>query len=303
MRNAFVNTVLAAVPEREDLFVVSGDAGLGVFDDFSRERPDRFVNMGVAEQNAIGFASGLALTGWKVYYYNIVPFVLYRCYEQVRNDICYQEVPVTLVGIGSGLTYSPQGMTHYSLEDLGVARTLPNLTVISPADPVEARAAAEYSLGAAGPVYVRLAKRGEPDIHAGGRIDITAPQVVAEGERVALVFHGSVGSDVLGARAELEVDGLRPAVISVPMVQPLPADALFGMLEAFDHVVCVEEHFTDSGLGSAIALAAGERGCGWSLARLGVSPGFVHEILDQAGMREHFGISAARIAAHVRGVS
>lgn len=302
MRNAFVDTLLAPVAERPELFVVSGDAGLGVFDSFKDEWPDRFVNLGVAEQNAIGFAAGMALTGYRVVYYNIIPFVLYRCYEQVRNDVCYQELPVTLVGVGSGLTYSPQGMTHYSVEDIGVARTLPNLTVISPADPVEARAAARFALAADGPVYVRLAKKGEPDIHVGGEVDITRPLRAVDGERVALLFHGSISTEVLDSVAELQAGGISPAAFSVPTVQPLAADALFDELDGFSHVVCVEEHFADSGLGAAVALAATDRRPSWTLHRLGVRPGFIHEVLDQAHMREHFGISASRIAAYVRGL-
>src|SRR5690242_9623991 len=129
MRNAFIDTILASCGQRDDIFIISGDAGLGVFDNFKEKFPGRFLNLGAAEQNTISFAAGLALTGFKVVVYNIIPFVLYRCYEQVRNDICYQDLPIILAGIGSGLTYSPQGMTHYSIEDLGIARTLPNLTV------------------------------------------------------------------------------------------------------------------------------------------------------------------------------
>jgi len=162
MRNAFIDTILDAGKKIPDIFVISGDAGLGVFDKFKEEFSDKFLNLGVAEQNAVGFSAGLALTGYKVYLYNIIPFVLYRCYEQVRNDICYQDLPVVLVGIGSGVTYAPQGMTHYSIEDLGIAQTLPNLEVFSPADPVEAKLAARYSLTAKSPVYVRLPKKGSP---------------------------------------------------------------------------------------------------------------------------------------------
>lgn len=108
MRNAFINTILDACAGRDDIFIISGDAGLGVFDTFKDRHPDRFLNLGAAEQNMIGFAAGLAITGYKVVLYNIIPFVLYRCYEQVRNDICYQDLPVILAGIGSGVTYAPQ---------------------------------------------------------------------------------------------------------------------------------------------------------------------------------------------------
>src|SRR5271157_1317344 len=165
MRNTFIDTVVEASRERKDIFIISGDAGLGVFDDFKDTHSDRFLNLGIAEQDMASFSAGLSITGFKVFMYNIIPFLLYRCYEQVRNDICYQALPVVLVGIGSGVTYAPMGMTHYSVEDLGIAQTLPNLKVFSPSDPIEAKLAADYSLGSESPVYVRLAKRGEPNIH------------------------------------------------------------------------------------------------------------------------------------------
>lgn len=299
MRNAFIGEILSASALRDDIFVISGDAGLGVFDEFKVEHPDRFLNLGVAEQNMISFAAGLALSGTKVYVYNIIPFVLYRCYEQVRNDICYQELPVTLVGIGSGLTYSPQGMTHYSIEDVALAKTLPNLTVYSPCDPVEARAAAMASLVASGPCYIRLAKRGEPDIHEAELDDISGPLTVREGERVAILFHGSIGGEALAAAEKLAANGVNARVVSVPTVQPLAADVLFESLGGFQHVVSVEEHYVTSGLGDTLASEYVSRKPSWELHRLGVPYGFVHAIRDQAGMREDFGISASKIAEFV----
>src|SRR3989338_193959 len=200
MRNTFIETLIKTHSSHKDFFMLSGDAGLGLFEGLQKQYPNKFKNMGIAEQNAIGFAAGMGLVGFKVYVYNIIPFVLYRCYEQVRNDICYQELPVTLVGIGSGITYSPQGMTHYSVEDLGIAQTLPNLKVFSPIDPIEAKLAARYSLNCGSPVYVRLAKRGEPNMHKNENFDITEPQLIEEGEDIAILFHGSIGLEVLKAR-------------------------------------------------------------------------------------------------------
>lgn len=234
MRNTFINTVLRANDKRSDLFIISGDAGLGVFDEFKDKFSDRYLNLGVAEQNMIGFSAGLALTGYKVFIYNIIPFLLYRCYEQVRNDICYQKMPVVLVGIGSGITYAPQGMTHYSVEDIGLALTLPNLTVISPIDPVEAKLAAQYCLAAKEPVYVRLAKRGEPNIHENDNFIITEPQILCEGEEVAILFHGSISAEVMAARAQLKTLKIFPRLIAVPTVQPLKADALYQALKGIN---------------------------------------------------------------------
>lgn len=301
MRNSFVNTILEACKQRDDIFIISGDAGLGVFDTFKEEQPDRFLNLGAAEQNMISFAAGMAMTGYKVLIYNIIPFVLYRCYEQVRNDICYQNLPIILAGIGSGLTYAPQGMTHYSVEDLGLAGTLPSLTVLSPIDPIEARLAAEYALSASEPVYVRLAKRGEPDIHTTPYFDITLPQLLLEGDApVALLCHGSIGEETLHAARILAEEGVNPRVFSVPMVQPIDRDALLHFLEGMQDVVTVEEHYHSCGFGSTLREIIMDSGLPCSLTTLGISSHFVHEVHDTAGMRRLFGIDAGSIAATVR---
>jgi len=294
-----MNAVMGQCGKRKDIFIISGDAGLGVFDEFQKKRPQQFLNLGVAEQNMAGFAAGMALSGYKVYVYNIIPFVLYRCYEQVRNDICYQRLPVTLVGIGSGVSYAPQGMTHYAIEDIGLAHTLPNLTVFSPVDPVETAAAAEYSLRASGPVYVRLAKKGEPSLHQRRVPDIRQPQILREGREVALICHGSIGVEAVKARDMLEKQGIVPQVISMPMVQPLLAGELFAVCKPYKHVFSIEEHYAGCGLGSAIAKEYAQRHPAWKLHVLGIADTFVHEIKDTAGMRDHFGISARKIAERV----
>jgi len=302
MRNTFAKTIEAVCGEREDVFVLTGDAGLGVWDDFRVRYADRFVNTGVAEQNAIGMAAGLALAGWKVCVYNIVPFVLYRCYEQVRDDVCYQRLPVVLAGIGSGVAYAPAGMTHYAVEDLGVARTLPNLTVLSPIDPVEGAAAARHALAADGPVYVRLAKRGEPRLRSEGveAVDVTRPCRLREGGDVALVFHGSIGAEVLAAAELLGTEGIGARVVSVTQVQPLAAEAIVRCVEGVSWVVTVEEHFAGCGMGSALAAWWAVERPGPRLAVLGIRDGFIHAVRDHAGMRAHYGLSAAGIAEQVK---
>ncbi len=302
MRNAFIDTIVDACNQRDDIFIISGDAGLGVLDSFQKDFPDRFLNMGVAEQNTTSFSAGLSMTGFKVYVYNIIPFVLYRCYEQVRNDICYQRLPVVLVGIGSGVTYAPSGMTHYSVEDIGLVQTLPNLRVFSPIDPVEARLVAEYSLRANDPMYVRLAKRGEPNIHNSDDIDITSPQRIQDGQEVAILFHGSIGVEVLKARELLEEQGIFPLLLSIPMIQPLNMGKLNEMLSGVKYVVSVEEHFINSGLGSILSREYAKIMPLWKLFTLGIPDRFIHEIKDTNGMRDYFGISGERIADFVKSV-
>lgn len=299
MRNTFINTIIDACKTRDDVFIISGDAGLGVFDEFKVKYPDRFLNLGVAEQNMASFTAGLSMTGFKVYMYNIIPFVLYRCYEQVRNDICYQELPVTLVGIGSGITYAPQGMTHYSVEDIGIARTLPNLKIISPVDPVEAKLAASYSLDCKSPVYVRLAKRGEPNIHKDEYFDITKPQIIREGNKIAILFHGSIGTEVMDS-----LEGMKktPMVISIPMISPLDYDFLLARLKNIQILITVEEHFIEGGLGSIISDWIVREGLHFKLIKLGIKNEFIHAIKDNRSMRSFYGISSENIKNMIAGL-
>lgn len=300
MRNAFVNTIIDACQSRDDLFIVSGDAGFGVFDEFKEAYPDKFLNLGVAEQNMASFSAGLSLAGFKVCMYNLIPFVLYRCYEQLRNDICYQELPVIIAGIGSGITYAPQGMTHYSVEDIGIAQTLPNLIVISPIDPVEAKLAAKYALEAENPVYVRLAKRGEPIIHEKDDFDITSPQVLKEGSDVAVLFHGSISIEVMEAYNRLIEEDIYPMLVSVPTVQPLNEEVLLDILKNIKFVLTVEEHFENSGFGAILTRMHSKFKPSWELKTLGIPYRFIHEIKDTINMREHFGISYKDIIRTVK---
>ena len=301
MRNSFIDTITLECEKREDVFIIAGDAGLGVLDHFREQCPDRFLNLGVAEQNAMSMAAGIAMSGFKVYLYNIIPFLLYRPYEQVRNDICYQNLPVVLVGIGSGLTHAPAGMTHYSVEDLGIVQTLPGLTVMSPADSIEAKKAAEYSLECRFPLYVRLAKRGEPIIHSQTDFDITKPQIIKKGRKdVAIFFHGSIADEVIRASRDLEDDNISPTVISIPLLQPLDRAFVAQQLREYQFIVSVEEHFVNCGLGSMLKKLSYEtKGCG-ELITLGIDYEFIHEIGKIQQMRDFYNISSLKIAGKVR---
>lgn len=299
MRNTFVDTVIAAGAGRPDLLFLSGDAGLGVFDTLREQAPGSFLNMGVAEQNMASFGAGLALTGSKVYLYNIIPFLLYRCYEQIRNDICYQRLPVVMVGIGSGVTYAPAGISHYAVEDLGLAATLPNLVVISPCDAAEAKGAAEYSLRADEPVYVRLAKRGEAAVHAAPVADITRPLLVREGTGCAILFHGSIAEEAMAAASILASRGIDAALVSIPMLHPLDREGLLAILEDKRLVVTIEEHYSHTGLGSIVAGLAAEHRVPWRLISRGIPRRFIHEVNDTTGMRRIFGLNGEQIAATV----
>ncbi len=299
MRNSFIREIESLAQNDDSLYVISGDAGFGVFENFRTDHPGQFINTGIAEANTIGYAAGLSMTGFNVFVYNIIPFVLLRCFEQVRNDICYQRLPVTLVGIGSGLTYAPGGMTHYSVEDLAVCMALPNLTVLSPSDPVETRAAVRYAHGAKEPVYIRLAKSGEPVLRPDGCEQILVPSVLVEGEGLALIGYGSIVKEAVEAAQLLHREGIYPRVISIPCIQPFPGRYLSEILNGCSTVYILEEHFRSGGLATRFMDYGVRNIPRANVVSLSLPDHFIHDINCQSGMHRKFGLDAHSIAKKI----
>ena len=165
MRTTFIETLKELARQDERVFLLTADMGYSVFETFREEFPDRFLNTGIAEQNTIGIAAGLASRGKIVFVYSIIPFVTMRCFEQIRLDLAYNKSNVKIVGVGAGFTYGSLGSSHHALEDISIMRSLPNMTVLCPGDPIEARELIKQSYEHTGPVYIRLGKNGEPKIH------------------------------------------------------------------------------------------------------------------------------------------
>ena len=248
----------------------------------------------------IGMAAGMALEGFNVIVYNIVPFILYRCYEQVRNDICYQRLPVTLIGIGSGISYAPAGMTHYSPEDLTIAWSLPNLYVYSPCDPRETDACVRHAIKSHVPSYIRIAKNNEPVMNFSETIDVTEPQVISEGSDVVILFHGSIANEVKKAKQILEKEGIFPKFISLPQVQPLPHKELKREIEGYHKVVTVEEHYLKGGLATRISEMLSSYDKSIQHMVIGLPHEFIHAIRTDIGMREMYGIDGLSVASKVK---
>src|SRR6185369_16392506 len=165
MRVAFTTTTFDLAQKNSDIMLLAGDLGYSIFENFIEKLPKQFLNTGISEQNMTGMAAGFAMEGKIPIIYSIIPFITMRNFEQIRNDICYQDLNVKIVGVGSGFSYGAYGHTHHGLEDLGILRTLANLTIISPSDPEEVAQATKWMIKHTGPVYMRLGKAGEPHLH------------------------------------------------------------------------------------------------------------------------------------------
>lgn len=292
MRNTFVNCLIERAREDNRIFVITPDLGFSVLERFAQEFPDRFLNVGIAEQNAVGIASGLALSGKIVYVYSIIPFVTMRCFEQVRIDVAYMKTNVRLIGVGAGLSYGPAGATHHAIEDIAIIRSLPNMTVCCPGDPFEAKELVKQSFDYEGPMYIRLGKNGEPVIHQEGtRIEIGKATMVREGHDLALITTSNMleqGNHLAERWAE---DGISTTLISMHTVKPLDMEIIMTLIRQGKDIITLEEHNIIGGLGSAVAEIIAESGIGIRFKRIAINDEYSHYVGGQEFLREKLGLN------------
>jgi transketolase len=302
MRTAFIRTLEELAAEDERVWLVVGDLGYSVVEPFRERFPERFVNAGVAEQNMVGLAAGLAHEGAMPFVYSIANFPTLRCLEQIRNDVCQHGLPVRVVAVGGGLAYGVLGASHHATEDLAVMTALPGMTVLAPADPAEARLATRALAGIPGPAYLRLGKAGEPDLHATPpAFTIGHPIRVRDGHGAVILATGSILGRALAAADLLGAEGVAARVVSVPTLKPLDPDRIEAEVAGFRTVVTVEEHGPAGGLAAAIAGVMSRAGHGGRLAALSLPDRFAVRVGGQEWMRDEAGLSAEAIAAAARG--
>ncbi|MBN2239560.1 MAG: transketolase [Dehalococcoidales bacterium] len=254
MRTAFIETLLENARRNENIWLLVGDLGYSVVEPFIREFPDRFVNTGVAEQNMIGVATGLAVSGKTVFVYSIANFPTLRCYEQIRNDVCYHNANVKIVAVGGGLVYGTSGMTHHAIEDIAVMRVLPNMTVMAPGDPIEASLATKAIIEHQGPCYLRLGKNNEPIIHTKiPPFEIGKSIKLRDGRDVTLISTGGMLQNSIQAAELLDTQGISTRIISMHTVKPLDNEAILSAAKETNYIFTIEEHSIIGGLGSAVS--------------------------------------------------
>src|SRR5260370_5765307 len=221
MRTSFIDTLCAQAAADERIWLLTGDLGYSVLERFADTFPNRYVNVGVAEQNLAGVAAGLARCGKIPFIYSIANFPTLRCLEQIRNDICYHEGNVKIVAVGGGLTYGAQGYTHHGVEDLAILRALPGMTVLAPGDPVETRLATKAVLDWPGPCYLRLGKAKEPVVHqTEPAFEIGRAITVRTGWDVTLISTGGMLHETLEVANRLKQQGIAGRALSRPTVKP-----------------------------------------------------------------------------------
>jgi transketolase len=305
MRKSSLDSVYELAKRDPRVVFIGSDLGVGTLDEFRNEMPDRFFMEGVAEQNIIGLAAGLAMEGFIPYVNTIATFLTRRCFEQVAVDLCLHNLPVRLIANGGGMVYAPLGPTHLAIEDMAILRALPNMTVVAPVDAEEMKRFVPQTLDWPGPVYIRLAKGGDPVVsRAEDGFSIGKAILMRRPGRFLFVATGVMTQRALVAAELLGRRGIECGVLHMHTVKPLDEAALLALAPGVEAVVTVEEHTLMGGLGSAVAdlFVDKMRGRAPALLRIGIPDRFPDKYGSQDDLFRYFGLMPDQIADRVAGL-
>jgi transketolase len=253
MRDSFINSIYKATKSNREVLCLVGDIGAFLLRNYIKDFPANYYNLGAAEANMMGVAAGLAMSGKIPFVYTITPFVVARCFEQIKVDVCYNKANVKIVGIGSGVSYGTMGSTHHSLEDIAIMSALPNMVVMSPADPQETEeailSAAEYD----GPVYIRLTLTSKPLDYKREKFEIGKARIIKKGTDAAIIATGDMVNLALEAAKTLKKDNINCYVVNIHTIKPIDEVLIKKLSKKCKAIVTIEEHCTIGGLGSAVS--------------------------------------------------
>jgi transketolase len=303
LRKAFVDALCELAGDDARIVLLTGDLGYMALEPFRERFPHRFVNAGVAEQNMIGVATGLAEAGFRPYAYSIAPFASLRPLEFIRNGPVAHRLPVRIVGMGMGFEYGHSGPTHYGLEDIGTLRTLPGLTIVIPADSNQAATAVRETQHVPGPVYYSLGKDDRISVPGlNGRFQLGRVQLTRAGRDIAIVTMGSIGQEVAAAAEQLSGHGIEAAVVVVSNFSPDPEAELVEVLSNFARAITVEVQTVSGGLGSFVASVIATHGLSCKLRIMGVRTSPDGTSGKQAERWRKYGLDRDSIVRTARGV-
>jgi transketolase len=302
VRDTFVATLTELAAADPQILLMTGDLGFGVLDKFAARFPQQYLNVGVAEQNLTGLATGIALEGRIVFTYSIANFPTLRCLEQIRNDVCYHDANVKIVSIGAGFSYGALGISHHATEDISIMRALPGMTVISPCDKWEVSEAVRALVNTPGPALLRLDKSAaSTEGRPGERFLLGKARMLQDGRSVTLVAVGGIMGEVLQAATVLNAEGISCRILSMHTVKPLDTESLEKAAIETGGIITVEEHTVEGGLGGAVAECLLESG-GYPkcFLRIGLKSEFSWHVGSQNYLRKLYGLDANSIALAVK---
>jgi transketolase len=302
MRQLCLDTVYELAKKDPRIFFIGSDLGVGTLQKFKQEMPERFFMEGVNEANIIGMAAGLALEGKIVYVNTIATFLSRRCFEQIVLDLCLHNVNVRLIANGGGLVYAPLGPTHLAIDDIGILRTIPRMTIVAPADEAEMARLVPQTVDYPGPIYIRLGKGNEPILTTDDvPFQIGKAIPMRSGTDALIVTTGVTLKAALDAAASLSKQGLEASVLHVHTVKPLDAQAILDHAADVSVIVTIEEHTLMGGLGSAVAELVAEANFNPAkrFKRIGIPDVFPEQYGSQESLMERYDITADKLVAVV----
>ena len=299
MRNEATKVVLDLIRQDKDVVAVTADNGNEIYDQIKLDYPNQYVDYGIAECNMVAGAAGMAAVGKIPFLYAVTNFMSMRAYEFIRNIVCLPKCNVKFLGRSAGVVTGTYGMTHQGTEDMALLRTLPNMLVITPATPLEARAATRFAYEHKGPVYIRLEGHSEPELYDDAYVfKVGKGSIVRQGEDLTIITVGSIINEALKASVALEKQGIQARIINMPMLRPIDTALILAAANETKHILTVEEHSLYGGLGSAVAEVLAEHACGIHFRRMGLG-GYPKGCGNREEMRALNGLTADEILQNV----
>jgi transketolase len=295
MRTIFIKTLTDLAKKNPDIMLLTGDLGYSVLENFIDTFSSQFVNAGMTEQSMTGIAAGLAMENKIPVLYSIIPFITMRNFEQIRNDICYQNLNVKIVGTGTGFSYGPYGHTHHALEDIAILRTLPGLTIFSPSDPVETAFVTKQAFKIAGPVYIRLGKTSQIINSRYDKLQFAKGSVVTEGSDISILSTGTMVPVAVEVASLLSKKGFSTRVVSMHTLKPFDHNIVQECVKKTKALFTLEEHHVIGGLGSMVSEGLAEYGRPVRFKRLGVQDRFTDTIGTSEYMRTQNNLAVGQI--------
>jgi len=302
LREVMVQSFIRAVQDDVNLVVlVSDSTSTSKIAPFQEKYPDRLVNVGIAEQNLVGVAVGLSLGGYVAVTANAACFLVARANEQVKNDVCYSDTNVKLVGLNAGVSYGALASTHHAIDDVSIMRGLGNIIILAPCDPIEAERIFEFALKHVGPVYIRMDNAKFPVLHVEDyKFELGKPDILISGDDVSIFAMGSVVHEAYDAAKELKADSINAEVINVSSIRPLDKKAIVDSIKKTKKIITVEEHSLHGGLGSLISEIIAEESLSVRVIRLGITQGQFSKAGPRGQIRAFYKIDKNGIIENAR---
>jgi transketolase len=300
MQRAFINCIYDLAEKNPNVVFLTADNGTDFDSLFSRAFPDQYYNLGIAEENLVAVAAGMAMCGKIPFICSAGAFLAYRAYEFIRNDLCFQEQNVKIVALGSGLSISALGPTHHTTEDISALKAIPGLRILSIASPLEVEAAMEYAMLRKGPVYLRLGMNATKEYHHKvAEINLEGINVLRQGKDALIFATGDVVAEALSAGEMLAQDGIDLEVDELISLKPLNKEEIIAKCRDRKFIFTVEEHNVLGGLGESLASALNEAGMASIVHKIGLNDRFAQGFGSQRELQEHNGLDAAHICQRI----